>query len=149
MEQLLDIVTIVCIGLMIGVEFAVSAFIGPILARLDVSARAQATRLFAKTLGTAMPFWYGLSLLFLVAEAVVRHNQRGFGALVTACVIWAAVILLTVLFLVPINNRVAKMEGAVFSESLQREHRRWETLHRWRVFALAVAMVCLCVGIGI
>src|SRR5215471_9677357 len=104
MEQFLDIVTIVCIGLMIGVEFAVSAVIGPVLGKLEGSARAQATRLFAKTLGTAMPFWYGLSLLLLAAEAVVRHTQWGFGVLVTACAIWAVVILLTVLLLVPINN---------------------------------------------
>lgn len=149
MEQLLDIVTIVCIGLMIGVEFAVSAFVGPILEKLEGSARAQATRLFARILGAVMPFWYGLSLLLLIAEAVVRHGERGFVLLVTACAIWAVVILLTVLILVPINNRVAKMEGEVFSDGLQREHRRWHLLHRWRVFALGVAMVCLCAGIGV
>jgi uncharacterized membrane protein len=149
MERFLDIVTIVCNGVMIGVEFAVSAFVGPILGKLENSAKTQATRLFAQTLGTVMPFWYGLSLLLLIAEAVVRHNQWGFVLLVTACAIWAVVILLTMLLLAPINNRIAKIEGELFPESLQREHKRWELLHRWRVFALGVAMVCLCVGIGV
>jgi hypothetical protein len=148
MEQLLDIVTIVCIGLMVGTEFAVSAFVGPILEKLESPAKAQATRLFARTLGAIMPFWYGVSLLLLAAEAVMRHNQWGFGLLMTSCAIWALAILLSVLVLVPINNRVAKMDS-VFSENLQREHRQWDVLHRWRVFALGVALVCLCVGIGV
>src|SRR6516225_5341129 len=111
MKQLLDIVTIVCIGLMIGTEFAVSAFIGPILEKLGSSGKAQATRLFAQTLGRVMPFWYALSLLLLIAEAIVRRLEQGFVLLATAGAIWAVVILLTVLILVPINNRVAKAEG--------------------------------------
>lgn len=149
MGQLLDIVTIVCIGLMIGTEFAVSAFVNPILERLETSARTQATRLFARTLGTVMPFWYGLSLLLLIVQMVVRRGEPGFAFLVAAGVIWAGVILLTVLLLVPINNRIAKSGDVVFSEQLQQEHRRWDLLHRWRVFALAVAMICLCVGIHV
>ena len=149
MRQLLDIVTIVCIGLMIGTEFAVSAFVNPILEALESSAKAQATRLFARTLGTVMPFWYGLCLLLLIAQTVVRRGEPGFTLLVTAGLIWAGVILLSVLLLVPINNRIAKAEVGVFSEQLQQEHRRWDLLHRWRVFALTVAMICLCVGIRV
>ena len=41
------------------------------------------------------------------------------------------------------------LEGGVFSEDLQRKHRRWDLLHRWRVFALGFAMVFLCVGIRV
>ena len=70
----LDIVTTVCIGLLIGTEFAVSVFINPILERLDTGTRMKAISLFAKRLGTAMPFWYALSLLLLIAEALLRRN---------------------------------------------------------------------------
>jgi hypothetical protein len=52
----LNVVTTLCIGLLIGTEFAVSAFINPILRKLDSRAQASAIRLFAKRLGTAMPF---------------------------------------------------------------------------------------------
>lgn len=147
--EFLDIVTVICIGLMIGVEFAVSAFVSPILERLQSEAKAQVTRLFARTLGTVMPFWYGISLALLIAEAIVRRNESGFVQLLVASVIWAMVILLTVLLLVPINNRIAKTEGGAFSDQLERERRRWDLLHRGRVFLLGVAMVCLCVGIGV
>lgn len=149
MGQLLDIVTIVCVGVMIGTEFAVSAFVDPILAKLDSSARGHATRLFAQKLGSVMPFWYGLSLLLLIAEAVVRRNEAGFVPIVAAGVIWAGVILMSVLLLVPINNRIAKMQGNVMSEQLRQDHKKWDLLHRWRVFLLAVAMLCLCVGLGV
>ncbi len=148
MDQLLNTVTIVCIGLMIGVEFAVAAFVGPILEQLESSARTQATRSFARRLGTVMPFWYVLSLLLLIVEEIVRHGERGFGLLLAAGVIWAGVILITLLLLVPINNRIARMEDAGFSRQLQQEHRRWTVLHRWRVLALGVAMICLCLGTG-
>ena len=57
MISFLTIAAVVSIGLMVGVEFAVSAFINPILLQLEDRPRAQATRLFARRLGTAMPFW--------------------------------------------------------------------------------------------
>lgn len=49
----LDIVTTVCIGLLIGSEFAVSVFINPILRKLDDLAQANAIHLFARRLGIA------------------------------------------------------------------------------------------------
>jgi hypothetical protein len=42
---------------------------------------------------------------------------------------------MSVLVLVPINNRIAARSSA----DLQQQHRRWDTIHRFRVFALCVA----------
>ncbi len=44
---ILNVVTVLCVGLLIGTEFAVSAFINPILRKLDDGAQAQAISLFA------------------------------------------------------------------------------------------------------
>ncbi len=71
----LNIVTTVCIGLLIGTEFSVSVFINPVLRRLDEASRSRAVRMFAKSLGTAMPFWYAASLLLLIAEAIVHRHE--------------------------------------------------------------------------
>jgi hypothetical protein len=46
--NLLNVATILCIGLMIGAEFAVSVFVGPVLYKLDLAAQAQAIRLFGR-----------------------------------------------------------------------------------------------------
>jgi uncharacterized membrane protein len=89
-----------------------------------------------------MPFWYGLSLLLLVVEAVVERHEPGVALLIVAIAIWIVVIVLTVLFLVPINNRMMLLDAASFPEEAKREHRRWTALHHLRVAALVVAMVC-------
>lgn len=147
MNLIFGIVITMSFGLMLGTEFAVSAVVNPILEKLGDSARAQATRLFARKLGTVMPFWYVLNLLLLIAEAVTLRQHSGLLFLVAAGVIWIAVIVLTLIFLVPINNRIAAMDPTTFKDSLRREHRRWDALHRLRVLALSVAMICMLVGI--
>ena len=80
----LDIVAILCIGLLVGTEFAVSVFVNPVIWQLDERAQATAIRLFAVRLGKAMPFWYALSLIFLIIEAVVHRQQAGLSLLIAA-----------------------------------------------------------------
>ena len=149
MKLVLDIATILCIGLMIGVEFAVWVFIGPILKKLDEKAEAQATRLFGQVLGAVMPFWYALNFVLLIAEAIILRRQAGIVYLTSASVLWLFAILVSVLVLVPINNRIVKMETPALKDSLRVQHKRWETIHRWRVVAIGTAMVLMLVGIGV
>lgn len=149
MTSFLDIVTTVCIGLLIGTEFAVSVFINPILYQLDDRSQARALRLFARRLGTAMPFWYVASLLLLIVAAVVRRQQSGDALLTAASVIWVAVIIVTLAVLVPINNRMMQLGGDEFPAEARRQHRKWETLHRLRVAALATAMVCFLIAVHV
>jgi uncharacterized membrane protein len=138
----LDIVTTVCLGLLIGTEFSVSVFVNPVLKRLDNGTRMKAISLFAKRLGTAMPYWYALSLLLLIAEAALRRHSDGISLLITANALWLAVIVLTIIFLVPINNRMMKLDSNSLADSSLREHRTWDLLHRGRVAVLSASMVC-------
>ena len=147
MITLLDILATLCIGLLIGTEFAVSAFINPVLRRLDNYSQGEAIRLFARRLGRAMPFWYAASLLLLIVEAIVRRHQSGDGMLLLAGAIWAVVIILTLLYLVPINNRLIRMDSGAFDENAQREHQKWDSLHRARVLALCASMLCFLVAV--
>jgi len=143
----LDILTTVCIGLLIGTEFTVSVFINPILQRLDTGMRMKTISYFAKRLGTAMPFWYVLSLLLLLAEAALRRHNFSGSLLLTASALWFAVIVLTLLFLVPINNRMMRLDANSPSESSLREHTKWEVLHRGRVAVLTASMVCFLLAV--
>jgi uncharacterized membrane protein len=145
--NLLNMATILCIGLLIGTEFAVSAFVNPVLWKLDPEAQGQAIRLFARRLGRAMPFWYSASLLLLVAVTLGRLHHPGALLLAGASGVWAAVIVLTLLLLVPVNNRMAQIDAPTFTETAQREHHRWDRLHRVRVAALALAMAAFLAGI--
>jgi uncharacterized membrane protein len=143
----LDIALTVCIGLLIGTEFAVSVFINPILSKLDEAAQAAATSLFAIRLGKSMPFWYAASLLLLIAESILRRHESGVTLLIVASAIWAVVIVLTIIFLVPINNRMMQLNAGTFPEQAKRAHDRWDMLHRIRVGALTTAMVCCLLAI--
>ena len=149
MELILGITTIVCVGLMIGTEFAVSAFVNPVLQNLDDAAQARATRLFALKLGKVMPFWYCLGFVLLITETVLLRRSPGLPLLAAASLIWAGVIVLTLILLVPINNRIARMDPATFTDTLRREHTKWDVLHRWRVALLSVAMICMLVGVNL
>ncbi len=147
MRPLLDMVTTVCIGLLIGTEFAVAVFINPILRKLGTREELRAVRLFAAKLGAAMPFWYSASFLLLIAEAAMRHGGSGYLLLIAACSIWAAVIVLTLLFLVPINNRLARVDPDAAGEPALKEHGQWDAMHRWRVATLTAAMVCFLIAV--
>lgn len=147
MTSFLSIAAVVSIGPMVGVEFAVSAFINPILRKLDDEPRAQAIVLFARKLGTAMPFWYALNLLLLIAEWFLLRHAPGASLLIAAAGLWVAVIVLTLIFLVPINNRLARPASHASPVQAHTEHKRWDSLHRVRVIALGTAMVLFLVAI--
>ncbi len=136
--HLFDIVTIFAIFVLLGVEFCVSVFINPIIGQLESEPQARALSLFARRLGAVMPFWYGACLLLLAGQACLHHGTAAYPLLLTAAVLWIAVIVFSVVVLVPINNRIA----ARSAENWQQQHRRWSNLHHLRVFILAVAAFC-------
>lgn len=138
--HMLDITTVVIIGLMVGNELTVSLFINPVMQQLEPAAQTRTVSLFARLLGRVMPFWYAACLVLLIVEAALRKAQTAFTPLLVASIFWAATILFTVLLLVPINNRIASLQPGDSSQWV-REHRRWEKLHRLRILLLVVAMI--------
>jgi len=146
-DIIVEILTIICIGLMTGVEFCVAAFINPIFAQLPDAARNTAISLGAKQLGRVMPFWYMSGLLLLVAESGVKRHSPHVELLWFASLIWAVAIVLSIFFLVPINNRIVAAGPSAFSEELHRQHGRWHLLHRWRVAALILAVTMFLLGV--
>jgi hypothetical protein len=147
MTLYLDILTIVSIGLQTGTEFAVSVFINPVLYQLDDRALAFAVKLFANKLGAAMPFWYCGNFILLMTEAIFHRSQPGVSLLIASCAVWATVILLTLIFLVPINNRIVALKDPIFSEAIRQDHKRWDARHRIRIGAIVLAMILLLMAV--
>jgi hypothetical protein len=144
--HLLDVVTILCAGLMVGNELAVSLFVNPVIWKLEDRWQARALSLFAGTLGKVTPFWYALCLALMMVETYLRRQQPSLTLLLIAVAIWIVIIVYTVTTLVPINNRIAGLAAAL-PEGWREEHKRWDTRHRWRILSLIIAMVCLILGI--
>jgi hypothetical protein len=127
----------------------VSAFVNPVLNKLDLEAKAEATRLFARLLGSVMPVWYVASLLLLLSETIIHLHNSVIVWLGIAIALWSGAIALSIVSLLPINSSLARMAADEWTEGTQRDHRKWDTLHRVRVFALTVSMIFFLAGIGI
>ena len=141
--HLLDIITITSAGLMAGNELAVSAFVNPALRRLDRGPQAQALSVLARSLGRAMPLWYGLCLALLALESFLHFHQATLAPLLIAAALWAGAIVLSTSALVPINNRIASLNTAAPAPGWERDHRKWDVLHRVRILLLVVAVLVL------
>jgi len=144
-----DIATATVVGLMAGSEFAVATFIDPQLRRLGDSAHAQTATLLAGVLGKSMPVWYGLALVLILGAAFEhRPFTSGPGSfIVLAAVLWAVTIVFSVTMLVPINNRIAKMNPEHPYDCWLQDRSRWDQLHQVRVALLIMAFLLLLTGL--
>ncbi|MEZ0362576.1 anthrone oxygenase family protein [Mycobacterium sp. pUA109] len=130
---------VLVVGPMVGSEFAVAAFLHPIAARLPDHAFRAARSDGARVLGRVMPYWYLTSLALLVVAALVAGPQRWLFGIGVA--VMAAVVLMTVAVMVPINNRIAA--GDVSPRLVT----RWDRLHWLRVTLLAALFALLVIGV--
>ena len=139
MEHIAQILTVIVVGTLVGVEFGVAAFTNPILERLPDDAYRQARATGSRILGTAMPFWYAAAAALLVGDAVLVRTPLA----VAPVVLMGAVMVLTLTTLVPINNRVAAWAGAGPEEAPTNRElaHRWDRLHWLRVALLLLAFV--------
>ena len=135
-----NMVTMFTVLTLVGVEFSVSAFLNPAAWRLAPEPQLQMLSRVASVLGKVMPVWYPVCALLLAVQTWLHWHLPGFRILLAADAVWLAVVVATILFLVPLNNRVAS--GAA---DWQRAHRTWDSRHRVRVAALAVAAILLSV----
>ena len=144
-----DIATAAVTGLMVGNEFAVAAFVHPQLRKLGDSAHVQIAPRLAGVLGKAMPIWYALALVLILGAAFEhRPLSNGPGLFIAlAAALWVAVILFTVTTLVPINNRIAKIDPKHPYDCWLQDRCRWDQLHQVRVVLLIMAFVLLLTGL--
>jgi hypothetical protein len=140
MEEVMEMLAPVITGPMVGVEIAVATFTNPIIARLPDDAFRDARSEGSRVLGKVMPFWYIATLVVLIAAAVVSHSVL----IAVAAGLMAAVVLLTVTVLVPINNRIgAWTQSGGPSRDLAG---RWDRLHWLRVAVLVALFVVLVIA---
>ena len=139
--HLLNILTITSAGLMVGSELSVSAFVNPAIRHLESGPQAQALSVLARSLGRAMPVWYGFCLALLALESFLHLHQSTLAPLLIAAALWASAIVLSIRALVPINNRIAALNTAAPAPGWERDHKKWDALHRIRIVLLTVALV--------
>ncbi len=136
--HLFNITTLFVVLTLVGVEFSVSAFVNPAAWRLAPDPQLDLLSRLASVLGKVMPVWYPACAVLLGMQTWLHWHQPGIGFLLAADAVWVLVSGATILFLVPLNSRVAERAA-----DWQATHRTWDRRHRVRIAALAAASVLL------
>ncbi|MEU7058135.1 DUF1772 domain-containing protein [Streptomyces sp. NPDC046197] len=146
MQDALAVVTVVVVGLLVGVEFAVAVFVNPILDRLPNDGGLAARSDGARVLGRVMPFWYIGSVVLGILWAVVAWGDTGAGLVVAATALLVVSVLMSIALLVPINSRVARWTRDSVPADWRQQVGRWDRFHYVRVGLIVTAFVLLVVG---
>ncbi|MFE0098863.1 anthrone oxygenase family protein [Streptomyces sp. NPDC059009] len=147
MLNALQVVTIVIVGVMVGVEFSVPVFSNPILNALPGDNGLRARTHGARVGGAVMPFWYITSLVLVGIWAGAEWHHDGTGLVVTAGALLIVSVLLSVLVLVPINNRVKAWTTDSRPADWTEQLRRWDRWHYLRVAVIVAAFTFLAAAL--
>ncbi|MFI7384353.1 anthrone oxygenase family protein [Streptomyces sp. NPDC049813] len=147
MLNALQVVTTVLVGLMVGVEFSVAFVMNRIFNALpedsDQLARAHGGRM----LGRLMPFWYIGSLVLSAIWAVAAWDRSGAGLVVIAGALLIVSVLMSVLLLVPINNRSKTWTPENRPADWKQQSNRWDRYHYARVAVIVAAFTFLAAAL--
>ncbi|MFE4052877.1 anthrone oxygenase family protein [Streptomyces sp. YIM B13518] len=143
MLNALEVFTTVVVGLMVGVEFSVAFVMNPIFNALPEDSGQLGRAHGGRMLGAVMPFWYLGSLVLAAIWAVAGRHHDGAGLVVTAAGLLIVSVIMSILLLVPINDRgktwTPENRPADWKEQLD----RWNRWHYVRVAVVIAAFTLL------
>ncbi|MFE1335947.1 anthrone oxygenase family protein [Streptomyces microflavus] len=148
MLSALEVFTTVVVGVMVGVEFSVAFFVNPILDGLPGDNGLRGRTHGARLLGAVMPFWYIGSLVLVAVWAVAGWHHHGAGLVVIAAALLILSVAMSVLLLVPINNRVKTWTADGLPADWKQQMNRWDRFHYVRVAVIIGAFALLVGALG-
>ncbi|MEU4064144.1 DUF1772 domain-containing protein [Streptomyces wedmorensis] len=143
MLNALEVFTTVTVGLMVGVEFSVAFVMNRIFGALPEDADQQARSHGGRMLGALMPFWYIGSLILSAVWAVAGWHQPGTGLVVIAAALLIVSVVMSLLLLVPINNRGKTWTPENRPADWKEQMNRWDRFHYVRVAVIIAAFTLL------
>ena len=148
MLHALEAITIVVTGLMVGVEFAVAFVLNPIFNALPGDSGQLGRAHGGRMLGAVMPFWYIGSLVLSALWAVAGWHHRGAGLVVIAAALLIVSVIMSLLLLVPINNRSKTWTPENRPEDWKQQANRWDRYHYLRVAVIIAAFALLAAALA-
>jgi uncharacterized membrane protein len=143
MLNALEVFTTVVVGVMVGVEFAVAFVINPILDALPEDSGQLGRAHGGRMLGAVMPVWYVTSLVLVAVWAIAGRHDHGTGLVVTAGGLLILGVIMSILLLVPINNRGRTWTPQNRPADWKRQLNRWDRFHYVRVAVIIAAFALL------
>jgi uncharacterized membrane protein len=148
MLNALEVVTIVVVGVMVGVEFSVAFVINRILNALPEDSGQLGRAHGGRMLGALMPFWYSGSLVLSALWAVAGWRHHGTGLVVIAAALLILSVIMSLLLLVPINNRGKTWTPENRPEDWKEQMNRWDRFHYIRVAVIIAAFALLAAALA-
>lgn len=146
MDLVLAVVTVTVIGLMVGVELSVAVVVNPILLALPVGSSIAGRAHGGRMLGRVMPFWYIGSTILAALLAVITWGTATAVVSVAGAALLAVSVLMSVLWLVPINDRAKTWTAESHPTDWSEQQQRWDRLHYWRVAVIVTAFTLVAVA---
>lgn len=148
MHNALAVVTVVVAGMMVGVEFSVAVFVNPILNRLPDDSCIAARSDGARVLGRVMPVWYISSMVLGAVWAAAAWGSTGAPLVTAATVLLGVSVVMSLLLLVPINNRAKTWTAEGRPADWKQQADRWERYHYLRVGVIVLAFALFAVALS-
>ncbi|MEV6499900.1 DUF1772 domain-containing protein [Streptomyces prunicolor] len=143
MLNALEVFTTVVVGLMVGVEFSVAFVMNRIFNALPEDSGQLGRAHGGRMLGAVMPFWYIGSLALSAVWAVAAWHHPGTGLVVTAAALLIVSVIMSILLLVPINNRGKTWTPENRPADWKEQMNRWDRFHYVRVAVIIAAFALL------
>ena len=143
MLNALEVITTVVVGVMVGVEFSVAFVINPILNALPEDSGQLGHAHGGRMLGAVMPVWYIGSLVLVALWAIAGRHHDGAGLVVIAGVLLMLSVVMSILLLVPINNRNKTWTPDNRPADWKQQLNRWDRFHYVRVAVIIAAFALL------
>ncbi|MCD8523670.1 MAG: DUF1772 domain-containing protein [Saccharospirillaceae bacterium] len=134
-------------GIMAGVYFAFSAFVISSLDKLDSNRAAAAMNSINRVIVTSafMPLFWGSSLLAVMLIVFTGWQDSVMLATLAGVVYLAGMLLVTILFNVPLNNRLRDCREQECADVWLVYKRRWTSWNHVRTVAsLLTMLMCIC-----
>ncbi|MFF5538489.1 anthrone oxygenase family protein [Streptomyces cinerochromogenes] len=148
MLDTLEVVTTVVVGLMVGVEFSVAFIMNRILDALPEDSGQLGHAHGGRMLGAVMPFWYTGALVLSAIWAIAGWHHHGSGLVVTAAGLLIVSVVMSMLLLVPINNRNKTWTPDNRPADWKQQLHRWGRYHYVRVAVLIAAFTLLVAALA-
>ncbi|MFE7761404.1 anthrone oxygenase family protein [Streptomyces sp. NPDC057438] len=143
MLHALQVLTTVAVGVMVGVEFSVAFVMKRIFDALPEDSGQLGRAHGGRMLGAVMPVWYITSLVLVAVWAVAGRQHHGTGLVVTAGALLLLSVIMSVLLLVPINDRSKTWTPDNRPADWKEQVNRWDRLHYVRVAVIVAAFAVL------
>ncbi|MEV6965290.1 DUF1772 domain-containing protein [Hamadaea sp. NPDC051192] len=148
MLNALEVVTVVIVGLLVGVEFSVAVIMNRILNALPEDSGQLGHAHGGRMLGAVMPFWYIGSVILSAIWAVAGWQHHGAGLVITAACLLVVSVVMSILLLVPINNRNKTWTPENRPADWKQQLHQWDRYHYVRVAVLVAAFTLLVVALA-